>query len=302
MTMTGRFASDGGERDAKNASPAFLELPLQLIDPNPSQPRQRFEQEALHALAGSIREHGVLQPVLVRPRPGGRYQLVAGERRWFAAQIAGLEKIPALLCRYDDDATLEVALIENMARENLNVVEEARACQTLFELDLTNQQIGERVGRSTSTIANLRRLLNLSEETLQLIERGELSAAHGRALLAATDVEVREELAAKALEEQWTAQALEARARESNEGPAGLDGRARALRPSRKGDTEEQYLDEANIAAARAWGDLMGVGLYVRPLAAGRVRLEVQFSSPQAALDAATRLAKATSRSKGPSR
>jgi ParB family chromosome partitioning protein len=300
--MISRFASNDRGREAQTAAQAFRELPLQLIDPNASQPRQRFEQEALHALADSIRERGVLQPVLVRPRPGGRYQIVAGERRWYAAQIAGLEKIPALLCPYDDTATLEVALIENMARENLNVVEEARACQTLFEFGLTNQQIGERVGRNPSTIANLRRLTKLSEETLQLIERGELSAAHGRALLAATDAEAREELAAKALEEQWSAPALEARARESNEGPARLDKGARAPRLSREGDTEEQYLDEANIAAARAWGDLMGVGLYVRPLAAGRVRLEVQFNSPQAALDAATRLAKAVSGRKGPSR
>ncbi|HEX5852337.1 MAG TPA: ParB/RepB/Spo0J family partition protein [Solirubrobacteraceae bacterium] len=299
--MIRRFASDDDEDGATTATQQLRELPVRLIDPNPSQPRQQFEETALHALAGSIREHGVLQPVLVRPRPGGRYQIVAGERRWSAAQIAGLEKIPALVCRYDDRATLEVALIENMARENLNVVEEARACQTLFELGLTNPQIGERVGRSPSTIANLRRLLNLSQETLQLIERGELSAAHGRALLAATDVEVREELAAKALEEQWSALALEARARESNEGPAGLDEKARAPRLSRKGGTEEQYLDEANLAAARAWGDLMGVGLYVRPLAAGRVRLEVQFNSPQAALDAATRLAEVVSGSKGPS-
>jgi ParB family chromosome partitioning protein len=117
-------------------------LPVQLIDPNPSQPRQHFEETALHALADSIRERGVLQPVLVRPRPGGRYQLVAGERRWFAAQIAGLEQIPALVCRYDDAAALEVALIENMAREDLSVLEEARACQTLVELGLTHREIG----------------------------------------------------------------------------------------------------------------------------------------------------------------
>jgi ParB family chromosome partitioning protein len=141
--MTSRSASDDGESGATKAEQAsaatdvsqavqeLQELPVQLIDPNPSQPRQRFDETALHALAGSIRKRGVLQPVLVRPRPGGRYQIVAGERRWYAAQIAGLEKIPALVCHYDDAATLEVALIENMARENLSLLEEARACETL---------------------------------------------------------------------------------------------------------------------------------------------------------------------------
>ncbi len=300
--MTSRFASNDGERDAKNAAQAFRELPIQLIDPNPSQPRQRFEQAALHALAGSIRERGVLQPVLVRPRPGGRYQIVAGERRWFAAQIAGLEKIPALLCPYDDAATLEVALIENMARESLNVVEEARACQTLFELGLTNPQIGERVGRSPSTIANLRRLLNLSEEILQLIERGELGMTHGQALLVATDVEVREALAAKALEEKWTVLTLEARARESNNEVASPDEKPQAQRKRRNRAHQEQYLDEATLAAATAWGDLARMEVRIRPMTRGRVRLEVQFNSPQAALETAARLAEAVSGSKGPSR
>ncbi|HWJ50414.1 MAG TPA: ParB/RepB/Spo0J family partition protein [Solirubrobacteraceae bacterium] len=298
--MTSRCASNDGERDAKIAAQLLRELPLQLIDPNPSQPRQRFEQEALHALAGSIRERGVLQPVLVRPRPGGRYQIVAGERRWFAAQIAGLETIPALLCPYDDAATLEVALIENMARENLNAVEQARACQTLVELGLTHQQIGERVGLSASAVANLRRLLNLSEEILQLIERDELGVAHGRALLVAKDAGVREELAAKAVKERWRVLRLEARARESNSQAASPDEKPQAQREPPNEATEEQYLDEASLAAATAWGDLVGIEVRVRPMARGRVRLEVQFNSPQAAIEAAARLAEAVSGSKGP--
>jgi ParB family chromosome partitioning protein len=300
--MTSRFASNDGERDVESAAQAFRELPLQLIDPNPSQPRQRFEQEALQALAGSIRERGVLQPVLVRPRPGGRYQIVAGERRWFAAQIAGLEKIPALLCPYDDAATLEVALIENMARENLNAVEQARACQTLVELGLTHRQIGERVGLTASAVSNLRRLLNLSEEILRLIERDELGLAHGRALLVAKDAGVREELAAKAVKERWRALPLEARARESNNAVARSDEKPQAQLERRSGANEEQYLDEASLTAATAWGDLVGIEVRVRPMARGRVRLEVQFNSPQAAIEAATRLAQAVSRSKGPAR
>jgi ParB family chromosome partitioning protein len=300
--MTSRCASNDGERDAKIAAQVFRELSVQLIDPNPSQPRQRFEKAALHALAGSIRERGVLQPVLVRPCPGGRYQIVAGERRWFAAQIAGLEKIPALLCPYDDAATLEVALIENMARESLSVVEEARACQTLVELGLTHQQIGERVGRSASAVANLRRLLNLSEEILRLIERDELRVAHGLALLVAKDAGVREELAAKAVKERWRVLTLEARARESNNEVAPPDEKPQAQRERRSGADEEQYLDEANLAVATAWGDLVRMEVRVRPMARGRVRLEVQFNSPQAALEVAARLAEAVSGSKGPSR
>jgi ParB family chromosome partitioning protein len=271
------------------------EVPVQLIDPNPSQPRQHFDETALHALADSIRERGVLQPVLVRPRAGGRYQLVAGERRWFATQIAGLEQIPALICQYDDATTLEVALIENMAREDLSLLEQARACETLVELGLTHREIGGRVGRSGSAVANLRRLLNLSEEILQFIERGRLGMAHGLALLVAKDAEVREQLAGKAVSEGWTVLAIEARARESNKEAAVVDGNTPTPRRSRKAGKEEQYLDQASLAVARAWGDLVGVEVNVRPMAHGRARLEIQFNSPEAALDVAARLAKAVS-------
>jgi ParB family chromosome partitioning protein len=271
------------------------EVPVQLIDPNPSQPRQHFDETALHALADSIRKRGVLQPVLVRPRAGGRYQLVAGERRWFATQIAGLEQIPALICQYDDAATLEVALIENMAREDLSLLEQARACETLVELGLTHREIGDRVGRSGSAVANLRRLLNLSEEILQFIERGRLGMAHGLALLVAKDAEVREQLAGKAASEGWTVLAIEARARESNKEAAVVDGGTPTPRRSRRAGKEEQYLDQASLAVARAWGDLVGVEVSVRPMAHGRARLEIQFNSPEAALDVAARLAKAVS-------
>jgi hypothetical protein len=190
--MTSRSASDDGEIGASKAEQApaaagashavqeLRELPVQLIDPNPSQPRQHFDETALQALAGSIRERGILQPLLVRPRPRGRYQIVAGERRWYAAQIAGLEKIPALVCQYNQKA-------------------------------------------------------------------------------------------------------------------AGLDERAPAPRRSRRGRRQEQYLDEASRAVARAWGDLVGLEVSVRPMAYGRLRLEVQFNSPEAALDAAGRLAEAVS-------
>ena len=193
------------------------ELPLEVVLPNPSQPRRHFDEEALKGLAGSMGEHGVLQPVLVRPLQDGKYELLAGERRWRAAKIAGFPTIPALVSRYDDAAALEVGLIENLAREDLNPVEEARAFATLSkEFGLTYWQIGERVGRHKTVVSNHIRLLNLSEEILELLERGTLSKGHGCALLQAKDLQARSQLARTAVEEGWTVQTLEARASASN--------------------------------------------------------------------------------------
>ena len=268
------------------AAPVLRELPLEEIEPNFSQPRYHFDEVALEALAGSLREHGVLQPVLVRPRPEGGYELVAGERRWRAAEIAGLDSIPALVCSYDDAAALEVALIENVAREDLNVVEEVRAFATLRELGLTHREIGERVGRSTSMVGNMVRMLDLSEEILGFLERGELRLAHGVELLAAKDPDVRDKLARRAVKEKWTVMSTAARARESNE-----DQRA-----PRKKRQPAQYLDEGVHAVAKAWGDVLRAEVQVRPMAYGRVRLEVQFASTEAALYAAGRLGDAVAR------
>src|SRR4051812_34370727 len=164
------------------------ELAVAQIAASATQPRRRFDEDALQALAGSLRDRGVLQPVLVRPLPGGTYELVAGERRWRAAQIAGLETIPAIVRDRDDADALQAALIENMAREDLNPVEEARACAALVEeLGLTRETVGLRVGRSRVAVSNLLRLLDLPDDALHLLERGELSAGHGRALLLADD-------------------------------------------------------------------------------------------------------------------
>src|SRR5215203_47253 len=172
------------------------ELPVSLIKPNPSQPRTNFDEEALAALTASIEASGVVQPLLVRPLPDGSYELVAGERRWRAAQQAGLEKVPAVIRDQAEAERLQAALIENMAREDLNPVEEARACAALVEeLGLTREVVGLRVGRSRVAVSNLLRLLDLPDETLALIERGELSEGHGRALLLATDHADRRRLA-----------------------------------------------------------------------------------------------------------
>ncbi|HEU0316314.1 MAG TPA: ParB/RepB/Spo0J family partition protein, partial [Solirubrobacteraceae bacterium] len=178
------------------------ELPVDLITPNPRQPRRRFDEQSLSGLAASLGARGVLQPVLVRPKPGGSFELIAGERRWRAAKLAGLARIPALVRQRGDAEALELALIENMAREDLNPIEEARACAALVEeLSLTREDVGLRVGRGRVAVSNLLRLLDLPDEALALIEVGTLTEGHGRALLLAGDHEDRRRLAGEAASE-----------------------------------------------------------------------------------------------------
>src|SRR3954449_7637176 len=195
-------------------------LPLELIGPNPRQPRQSFDEESLLALSESVRERGVLQPVLVRPCAGGRYELVAGERRWRAAQLAGLDVLPAVVAPHEDRESLELALIENMAREDLNPIEEARACSLLVEeLGLTREEVGRRVGRSRVAVSNLLRLLDLPDEVLALLVDGPLTEGHGRALLMAPDHADQNRLARAAADEGWTVRETESRARETTRPP-----------------------------------------------------------------------------------
>ena len=152
----------------------FRQVAVELIFPNPRQPRRHFDDTALAALAASLETRGVLQPVLVRPSPDGdgQFELIAGERRWRAAQLAGLETIPAIVRARDDAESLELALIENMAREDLNPVEEARACAALVEeLGLSREDVGLRIGRSRVAVSNLVRLLDLPDEALELAAR-----------------------------------------------------------------------------------------------------------------------------------
>ncbi len=263
------------------------ELPVELIVPNPNQPRRRFDEEALNALAGSLGERGVLQPVLVRPKPGGTYELVAGERRWRAARIAGLKEVPALVRARDDAASLELALIENMAREDLNPIEEARACAALVEeLGLTREEVGRRVGRSRVAVSNLLRLLDLPDEVIELLEQGGLSEGHGRALLLAEDHTARRRLARDAAAEGWSVRVVEARAREANKaGGAESETKRRArTRPEMHPDQEEAA---ATIAATL--GEALGAEVRVRVEKDG-YRAELSFASPEEALELARRL------------
>lgn len=170
--------------EAVSSSPSNL-LPLHKIEPNPKQPRKVFDEEALEDLAESIREHGLIQPIAVRPEENGYYRIIAGERRWRAARMAGLTEVPVLILNADDKAVMELAMIENLQRKDLNPIEEARGYQTLMdEYGLTQEEAAERVGKSRPAVANALRLLLLPKELQDMLVSEELSAGHARALLA----------------------------------------------------------------------------------------------------------------------
>lgn len=174
----------GSSSTATAERPGIRELPISEITANPFQPRGRFDDEAIRELAASIKTSGVLQPVLVRRNGAEGYQVVAGERRLRAASLAGLERIPVILKELDDREMLEVALVENIQREDLNPIEEAKAYQALIEkTKLTHEQISERVGKQRVSVTNSMRLLSLPVEVQDMVSRGTLSAGHGRALL-----------------------------------------------------------------------------------------------------------------------
>jgi ParB family chromosome partitioning protein len=196
-------------------------IALDLIAPNPSQPRRSFDEQELRDLAGSLSEHGVLQPVLVRPLTGGRYELVAGERRWRAARLAGLERIPAVVRSAAEGERLELALVENMARQDLNPVESARACAALVDdFGLTKEEVGRRVGKSRVAISNLVRLLELPDEVLAMLEAGKLSEGHGRAVLQAPDHHARRRVARQARDRGLSVRQTEQLARGEGSRPA----------------------------------------------------------------------------------
>jgi ParB family chromosome partitioning protein len=202
------------ETPADAAAGELLELPVSLIKPNPSQPRINFDPDALAALAASIEASGVVQPLLVRPIADGSYELVAGERRWRAAQQAGLDKVPAVVRDQAEPERLQATLIENMVREDLNPVEEARACSALVEdLGLTKEELARRVGRSRPAVSNLIRLLELPDEALDMLQSGELSEGHGRALLGAQGNDTRRRLAREAAAGGWSVRETENRVR-----------------------------------------------------------------------------------------
>jgi ParB family chromosome partitioning protein len=253
------------------------EIPVELIDPNPRQPRHSFDETKLSELAESIRTRGVLQPIVVRPLSGGRYELVAGERRLRAARIAEVDLIPAMLRQADDWERLDLALAENMARQNLNAVEEARACAMLVDdLGLTKEEVGRRVGRSRVAISNLIRLLALPEDTLELIETGHLTEGHGRAILLCKDHDTRRRLGRSARDGAWSVRETERRAREAGEPPE-PKSKPKVIHPDL---AEGLAAAEDTLAAA--------LGREVRARARGdRCVVEIEFDHPAEAVELA---------------
>jgi ParB family transcriptional regulator, chromosome partitioning protein len=223
----------------------LAELPVDAIEPNARQPRRRFEPEAAAGLATSVQKAGLLQPVVVRPRPEGGWELIAGERRWRAAKDAGLPTVPAIVRNADDRDSLLLSLVENVAREQLSAVEEARAYALLVdEFGLSLGDIAERVGKAKPTISNRIRLLDLPEEVLWMLVRGELTERHARAVLAVPDRDGQKRLAKRIVDQGLTARAAER---------AAQDAGARR-KPRRKTPVDPALAERVRAAFAQATG------------------------------------------------
>jgi ParB family transcriptional regulator, chromosome partitioning protein len=265
----------------RDQAESMEQIPIELIDANPQQPRSSFDEADLKGLAESVQSRGILQPVLVRPLAGGRYELVAGERRLRAAKLAGLDRIPAVIRSTEESERLELALIENMARQDLNAVDAARACAALVdELGLTKEEVGRRLGKSRVAITNTIRLLELPDEVLAMLEEGELSEGHGRAILQLRDRAAQRALARRVRDEGLTVRRTEALAR-SPEAAAAPKRRPAPLVPADA------------IAACRgledALGALLGQEVRVRPVARG-AKVEIAFDDLRQAEELLRRL------------
>ena len=224
---------------APTTSEELLEIDIDLIEPSPAQPRTHFDEERLEELAQSIRSNGIVQPLLVRRR-GARYQLVAGERRWRAAQRAGLQRVPAVVRAIPDDKLLELALIENIQRQELNAIEEAHAYKRLIEtLGLTQETVAQRVGRDRSFVTNYLRLLRLPEDIQRLVEEEKLSMGHARALLGVDDADIQRRVARNVIDQSLSVRETE---RAIKRIIAGASPATATLPPPKR--------DDANIRAA----------------------------------------------------
>jgi ParB family chromosome partitioning protein len=250
------------------------EIDVSSIQPNPYQPRDQFDEEALGALADSIREVGVLQPVLVRPTGEG-YELIAGERRWRAARRVGLQRIPALVRETDDSAALEQALVENLQREELNPLEEAGAYQQLIEdFGLTHEQVATRAGRSRASVTNTLRLLSLPPSIQRMVREKQLTMGHARALLGTPDRAFQEHLARQVTTDDLSVRAVEEAVRVHNQAPSGPDTAAEPERASRG-----RRQRPAGIAELEEMlGDHLATRVKISMNAGGRGRIAVDFA------------------------
>ena len=227
-------------------SEAVSLLPIQKLEPNPHQPRRDFDEEALAELADSIRQHGLIQPITVRPLDTGYYQIIAGERRWRAARQAGLYEVPVNLIQADDAKAAQLALIENLQREDLNPLEEARGYDTLMKTHgMTQEQVADSVSKSRPAVTNALRLLKLPEEILELVRGGQLSAGHARALIPLESKDLQQQAAREILEKNLSVRQTEALVKRLKKPPA----------PEVKRNIlEVDYLKECQTALTRRLG------------------------------------------------
>lgn len=273
----------------------FRQLPVVAIDANRDQPRTNFDADELTALAESIRRNGVLQPLLVRPVAGGRYELIAGERRLRAARLAGLETVPSYVRAELDANNLELALIENMARVDLNPIDAARACAALVgDLGLTKEEVAGRVGKSRVAVSNLIRLLGLPDDVIALVERGELSEGHGRALLRASDHFSRRQLARQAVEQGWSVRETERRAEQEASSTYNADSNGKVEEESKHASDRTARVEAAEAVAsiAERFAALIGAEPKVRVTGRG-VKVQLEFADVAEALAAADALRRA---------
>ena len=237
------FADNSVEDISVSAS--AVKVKLMEIEPNRDQPRKQFDEDALNELADSIAKHGVLQPLLVRPLLNGGYQLVAGERRWRASRIAGLTEVPVVIKELTDAQVAELALVENVQREDLNPLEEANGYKELSEkYGYTQDEISSMVGRSRSAVANALRLLSLPSEVQELVMKGELSTGHAKAILSATDVDYQVELAKFVVKEDLSVRTTERLARKS----------VSDVKTGKRAKKRNPYYDEVELALSDVLG------------------------------------------------
>lgn len=240
----------------ENLSPeetdSTLNIKISLIEPRPDQPRKVFDKDQLQELADSIAQHGVIQPIILVNGENGYYRIIAGERRWRAAKLAGLTEIPAIVRDYSDIQAAEIALIENLQREDLNPIEEAQGYKHLMDrFGLTQDKISERVGKSRSNVANMLRLLNLDPEIQSLLQGGKLSTGHARALLAVPEKELRMELARRVQDEGLTVRQVEELSKQKPAPAKKPRGSARREYPDVEKDLSEKFGTKVTIKGSK---------------------------------------------------
>ncbi len=261
----------GDYLDAEPGGGDVRKLPVASVVPNPLQPRKEFSEEELSELSGSIRDNGLLQPLVVRPSPTreGRYELVAGERRLRSVQRLGWEEVPVVVREVDDEALLVLALVENLQREALSPVEEAEGYRTLGEkFGLTQEEIARSVGKDRSTVANFLRLLKLPPSVRRMLEEGQLSTGHARALLAVEEPVRAADLARRAVKEGWSVREVERRVRSARDGAAGAPSKGGAAAQSR--DPVVRELEEALREA-------LATRVSIKGAARGKGTIEIPF-------------------------